>query len=311
MTKSKKAKPAILPRSIEDPTSVDKLERGAIRKFTAKLKKIGIEYSKLVDQFRPSLAVNQRYVYELDEYTLQSVLQQGVALIEDILIDGSQSSFWFFNDYVEVAYERGTFQEFTNLSHQSAAYEAGQESARSILDSEPYRRRIALINARVFEEMKGLTAEVKANMTRVLTDGLARGLNPLEIARTLKATTSLSQSRANRIARTEITTALRRARLDESDDARDRFGLKSLMMQISALSPTTRKWHAERHGQLFTSDEVREWLATDANSINCKCVFISVLVDDDGNPLNPIIQERAQKMLQKSQFATNQKCTCC
>ncbi len=145
--------------------------------------------------------------------------------------------------------------------------------------------------------MKGLTAEVKANMTRVLTDGLARGLNPLEIARTLKATTSLSQARANRIARTEITTALRRARLDESDDARDRFGLKSLMMQISALSPTTRKWHAERHGQLFTSDEVREWLATGANSINCKCVFISVLVDDDGNPLNPIIQERAQKML--------------
>jgi hypothetical protein len=56
-------------------------------------------------------------------------------------------------------------------------------------------------------------------MARVLTDGVGRGLNPLDIARNL--TTRPVERRANRIARTEVTTALRRAKWDEDQEAND------------------------------------------------------------------------------------------
>ncbi|RCS70166.1 phage minor head protein [Vibrio casei] len=308
---AKKPKSPVLPRNVEDPTGVDRLERGAINKLEEKLKQIGREYPKLLERIPSQPVVNKRYTYQLDKLLLDSILEQADQLIESILLEGGSDDLWLYELYVKVAYERGTAQEFANLSNQSPAYKAGQESVTAIKRSEPYLRRIALVQARVFEEMKGFTASIQADMTRILTDGMGRGLNPDEIAKSLSAQTGLEQGRANRIARTEITTALRRARWDESEDAQERYGLKTMLMHISALSPTTRVKHALRHAHLYTIEAVREWYAKDANSINCKCNQVSVLVDKDGNPLVPSIVDRAQKMLQKSQFTTNQKCSCC
>lgn len=84
-------------------------------------------------------------------------------------------------------------------------YAAGRESLASILASDQYQQRMALVHARVFEEMKGLTADVKRDMARVLTDGVGRGLNPLDIARNLTDQTGIEKRRLNRIARTEVT----------------------------------------------------------------------------------------------------------
>ncbi|HGN2032664.1 TPA: phage minor head protein, partial [Proteus mirabilis] len=121
--------------------------------------------------------------------------------------------------------------------------------------SEPYQLRMALVRARVFEEMKGLSGQVKADMARILTDGIARGLNPREVARNLTNQAGIETRRANRIARTEIPSALRRARLDEADEAKKILNLETREIHISALSPTTRANHAARHGKMFTSDE--------------------------------------------------------
>lgn len=39
-------------------------------------------------------------------------------------------------------------------------------------------------------------------------------------------------------------------------------GLQVKYMHLSALSPTTRKSHAERHGQLFTAQEAKDFWRT-------------------------------------------------
>lgn len=297
------ARSPILPRNIEDPTGVDSLERGAINKFEDKLKEIGREYPKLLDRIPSQPVVNKKYTFQLDSGLLQSVLEQGNSLIESILMEGGFDFLWFYELYAEVAYQRGTAQEFANLSNQSEAYKAGQQSVSNIMRSGAYIRRIALIHSRVFEEMQGFTASIQAVMSRVLTEGIARGLNPNDIAKNLSNQTGMEQWRANRIARTEITNALRRARWDESEDAQDRYGLRTMQMHISALSPTTRITHAKRHAHLYTVEEVREWYTLAANAINCKCVQVATMVDSDGNPIVPTIQERAEKSLKKSQFA--------
>lgn len=294
MTK-KKVKSPILPGNLRDPTGVDRLERGAMNEFSRRIKHVAKAYQNILDRIPASPSVNRRYTFELDTTMLSMLLDNASIMVDEILGANNETGFWFWTEYVNVAYQRGTAQEFANLSQQSAVYAAGQESVSAILLSEPYRRRLMLVRTRVFEEMKNLSATVKADMARILTDGLGRGQNPLEIAKRLTEQTNIELSRANRIARTEITTALRRSRMDESDEAEEQYGIQTRQMHISALSPTTRATHAARHAHLYTTEEQREWWSVNANSINCKCSTISVLVDEEGNPLSNTIVEKAQK----------------
>lgn len=283
---AKKTKPPILPRNYQDPTGADALERRAMKDFARRMNKISKAYRSALDKIPSSLAVNARYEYQLNPTLLSIILNDASYLVDQVLLEGNEYGLWFY-EYVDLAAEKGTGQSFYNLSQQSPVYAAGRESLASILASDPYQQRMALVHARVFEEMKGLTAEVKRDMSRVLTDGVGRGLNPREVARNLTEQVGIEKRRANRIARTEVTTALRRAKWDEDDEAQELYGLKTRLLHISALSPTTRRTHAARHAHLYTNEEVREWYAKDANSINCKCSQQSVLVDDSGNPVYP------------------------
>lgn len=283
---TKKTKPPILPRNYQDPTGADALERRAMKDFARRMNKIGKAYKSALEKIPSSLAVNARYEYQLNPTILSIILNDASYLVDQVLLEGGDYDLWFY-EYVDLAAEKGTGQAYANLSQQSPVYAAGRESLSAILISEPYQRRMALVNARIFEEMKGLSAEVKRDMARVLTDGIGRGLNPREVSRNLTIQIGIEKRRANRIARTEITTALRRAKWEEDQEASELYGLKTKLLHISALSPTTRHTHAARHAHLYTNEEVRDWYAKDANSINCKCTQQSVLVDEEGKPIYP------------------------
>lgn len=313
MTKMKSTtKPAILPSNKQDPTGIDRLERKAMKDFANRMKRIGKAYIAALDRFPANLAVNASYEYQLDPLILNMTLNDASALTDSILLEGGQNQNWFTEAFIEAAVVRGTAQAFANLSQQSAAYLAERQSLQSLLLSEPYQRRMSLVYAREFEEMKGLSAETKRNMARVLTDGMGRGLHPTVVARNLRNQAGVESRRANTIARTELTTALRRARWDEADEAKKDLGLNIRLLHFSALSPTTRQTHAARHAYLYTVEEVREWYANGANAINCKCSQVEVLVDEKGQPLNPRVVELAQKEFQqwKGIAANTSRCGC-
>lgn len=310
----KKPKPAILPSNKLDPTGVDRLERGAMRDYARRLKQVSNRYIELLNRIPAEPAVNQRYTFQLDQTMLSMLLQNGDSLVDEILLQGGEFNPWLFQDYVSLSYQRGTAQEFANLAQQSAAYEAYRGSVQDILLSDAYQKRLVLVRARTFEEMKGLSADVKQDLSRVLTDGIGRGQNPKEVARRIRDQVGIEQGRANRIARTEITTALRRARWDEHDSASDDLGLNVMLLHLSALSPTTRQTHAFRHGKLYTSEEVRDWYSINGNAINCKCSQVTVLVDEKGVPLNSSVIDIAKKEFTQTwgkRMATNKTHHCC
>lgn len=284
----------LLPSNPKDPTGVARLEAGAMLALGKRVRRATRAYIEAIDEFKPRIVVNA-YAFELNQTILQAVMANLDTVVDSIFLEGGPSQLWFFNQYVDVAYQRGTAQQFANLSRQSPVYLGGRESIINLIRSEPYQTRIALIRAREFEEMKGLSGAVKSNMGRVLTDGMGRGLNPLDIARNLNTQAGVEINRANRIARTEIPTALRRAKMDEADDARERYNIETREMSLSALLPTTRTTHARRHGKLFTTDEQRTFYSKDGNSINCRCSAASIMVDKNGEPLNPRVVERARE----------------
>lgn len=293
--REKKAKAAILPGNVADPTGVDRLERGAMKEFAKRIKKASQAYVEALNRIPASLAVNKKYTFQLDQGLLTMLLGNAQSLVDEVMLQGGEFNLWFFDRYVRPSYQRGTAQEFANLSQQSAIYAAGQNGLSDILLSDVYQRRLILLRARQFEEMKGLSAGITADMSRILTNGLGRGLPPAEVAKSLTEQVGIERGRANRIARTEITNALRQAKLDEAEQADEDYDLKSKQMHFSALSPTTRKSHSARHGKLYSADEQREWWSEDGNAINCKCSTITIVVDKDGKPLSDSPIKRAKE----------------
>ncbi len=266
-----------------------------MKAFAKRIKKVSQGYIQLLNRIPSEPVVNKKYQFDLDPNYLSIILRDGELMVDEVLLQGGEFNNFFFNEYVSTAYERGTAQEYANLAQQSTAYAATQQSVATILLSEPYQLRMALVRARAFEEMKGLSAQVKADMARILTDGIARGLNPREVARNLNEQSGIEIRRANRVARTEITTALRRARMDEADEASEVLNLETRQVHISALSPTTRPNHASRHGKIFTTDEQRDWWARDGNSINCKCSTVTILTDKEGRPYNDTLLNKLKE----------------
>ena len=77
------------------------------------------------------------------------------------------------------------------------------------------------------------------------------------------------------------------------------FVLKTLFMHWSALKETSRKEHVERHGKLFSANEMRKFWATPENRMGCTCSVIPVLVDSNGVPLLPAVSEGADDAYNK------------
>lgn len=70
-----------------------------------------------------------------------------------------------------------------------------------------------------------------------------------------------------------------------------RLGITHRFMHLSALSPQTRISHAERSGELFSIEDVREWWSRDGNSFKCRCTCVLVLVDEQGQLPDPVLVE--------------------
>lgn len=293
------ARAPVLPTNLSDPTGTDAKERAAIRSFEKRIRQCRDAYIETLNSIEFSkVTVNaERYEFKTLPSILSDLLNQTANLVDQLLGATSLRN-WFSTEYIIPAYERGAATAWRNLGIQSSTYAATRPTLESLLFSEPYQNRIGLIRAREFELMKGLSASVKEGLSQQLTSGLVQGLGPRQIAKNISAQTGIEERRAARIARTEINQALRTARLDETQDASQRLGIKVMVMHVSALSPSTRPSHAARSGQLFSIQEERDWYMEGANAIQCKCSQIETLVDDKGQPLSRGLQARLQKASQ-------------
>jgi SPP1 gp7 family putative phage head morphogenesis protein len=238
--------------------------------------------------------INQEriYEYQLDPAQIANTAAFIQELLTQFVLENRQPD-WFMQQQVELAYELGTAEEVANL--RTIAPTEYARTVQGVLASPAYQRRIQFTFARVFEEMQGFVEETRRDLARTLADGIAAGDNPITVSRRIRDRIGVANSRAQRIARTEINMAHRRARWDEDQDAQQNLGIMTMLMHLSALSPTTRKTHARRHGRLFTVQENRQWYNEDANAINCKCSQVSVLVDEEGEPRSPKFVAKVEK----------------
>ena len=275
----------VIPRNADNPVGQSRKIRAARKLWREHIKPIrrwmldelaAIPVTQ-IEANAGSFVVN-RYEFKISAEALKRFITELYRRLQDERLN---AKFW---QQVKASYERGTGDEVVNL--QTITDGRYERTVLGVIRSQPWQQRVALIQARVFEEMRGFEGDVGADLSRVLRNGVENGLNPKGIAKTIRKRFDVSQSRANRIARTEVTQAYRRARWDEDADANQRLGIRTGLLWFSALSETTRHWHASRHGEVYTQEEVREFYSEGGNAINCKCSQSSVLLDENGEPRN-------------------------
>ena len=294
----------ILPRNLSDPSMQDVRERKFIKDFDRRVTAIGKEVLRILSEQNYTVVtlnamdVNaSTYQFALDQAILSGINSEIERICNLILLEGGEQELWSMRSYVEGAYQQGTAMTAANLTVQSELYALTKPTLDAILFSPPYRKRISLLAAREFELMQGFSQQMKSDLAQTLTRGLIAGQNPRVIAKDIQARTGVNRSRAERIARTEVTSAFRQARMDEAQAAQTDLGINTRLMHLSALSPTTRPSHRARHAHLYTIQEERDWWAITPNSINCRCSAVEVFTDSKGNPLSPAIIERAKRKL--------------
>lgn len=224
------------------------------------------------------------FIYDMSAQQLADLLERVQAILDDYLLEGNGQDIWALQ-YITAEYQRGTLNAYTNLSVQSPAY-AAQTTLASLLSSPGYLNQIASAYVTTFSDWKGISDKTRADLANVISDAIARGINPRETARIISKRLDVSMSQAKTIAQTEQVGALREAQWQETDWASERLGLNTKLLWQSALKPTTRYWHASRHGRTYTTQEVRAFYAENGNRYNCYCSQIPVLVDEKGNVVN-------------------------
>ena len=315
---------SILPRSKQYPTGQNpriKAFYGELRRRLRRSYKAAAEYAgnlkpqisqvnvDLVEDGDSFKVVNRTgYQYQLDPLLMSQINSYIEALLNEIIYGNAQgewSAGWWANSYSSGAYQRAAEQVITQTQLLAADAGVTQElpslqylRAEAVVMEPGFQRRLGSVYARLFEDMKGFTADDKRNMAGIITRGMAAGQSPRVIAREMEKKGLEQDWRCLRIASTEVNQAYRQGSWDETDAVNDEvFGDSDYVMKVmhmSALLATTRRDHAARHGTICTPAEEREWFATKASGgqINCKCSTIDILVNrKTGKPMNTKLRD--------------------
>jgi hypothetical protein len=233
------------------------------------------------------------FIYDMSAQQLADLLQVIQTILDDYLLAGNGQGIWALQ-YVAAEYERGTLNAYTNLSVQSPVY-ASQTTLSSLLSSPAYQNQVAAAFVSTYSDWKGISDVARTDLANIVADAVGRGVNPRETMKVISKRLDVSMSKAKTIAQTEQVGALREAQWNETTWTQDRLGLRTKLLHLSALKPTTRLWHASRHGNLYTVEEVREWYSKDGNRYNCYCSQIPALLNDDGSFYNEGLTEKLSK----------------
>ena len=301
---------SILPRSKQYPTGQNpriKAFYGELRRRLRKSYKAAADYAR---NLKPQIVqLNATgYQYQLDPLLMSQINSYIEALLNEIIYGNAQgewSSGRWDNAYASGAYQQAAEQVAAQTQLLAADAGVAQElpslqylRAEAVVMEPGFQRRLGGVYARLFEGVKGFTADDKRNMAGIITRGMAAGQSPRVIAREMEKKGLEQDWRCLRIASTEVNQAYRQGSWDETDAVNDEvFGDSDYMMKVmhmSALLPTTRRDHAARHGTICTPAEEREWFATKATGgqINCHCTTVDILVNrKTGKPMNTKLRD--------------------
>ena len=178
--------------------------------------------------------------------------------------------------YIYSAYRRGVDRaraELIKAGHEVPPYTIGAAFDRPI-----HAERANLLFTRVFSDLEGITDAMSSQISRVLADGMVRGIGPREMASELKKEIEkMTRTRAEMLARTEVVRAHHLANIAEYREA----GLDDLVVIAEFVAtPDSRVCSicASLAGKRYTLDEAEGVIPVHPR---CRCAMVPYLPEED------------------------------
>ena len=208
---------------------------------------------------------------------------------------------WWWQDVIEKPYRTGTAEEIVAFNRlittelveirRNKGIPLNRIEIGDVLLSAQYQGALNTVYVENFGSVKSLADRTADQVNTMIGLGIQAGKTPTEISAMITDRFDVAKSGADRTANTEVNKAYNDAKMNANDVAADMTGLRAGVIHISALLPTTRTTHGDRHGNAYTTDQQRQWWNTSPNRINCHCSTISVLIDRDGTVFDTELQQ--------------------
>ena len=220
-------------------------------------------------------ATRARFVYLRDAAKVEEFGRWVAEQVTSDVFDGhlaarsTPSDFWL-RTAAKTAYGRGAAKAQQRVLRFYANDPAAAALAgRSIYASAAHAERAELIYTRMFEKLRGVTAQMEAQMRGVLSDGVIKGLSPNLIAENLAdRIDKIGMTRARLISRTEIVNAHNFASISASKDLeRSIEGAEVKLKWVTALDGRERPSHRARNGKIYSQKEASQLIGEP----NCRC----------------------------------------
>lgn len=255
----------------------------------------------------PNAKIVPVYDYQITAAELEELERRIRAVIGGAVLDTQFDRMppnWWWQSTIEPSYRRGTAEEVVAFNRLVSVELVRTRTARGlttqrldigqVLRSSEYLEALDTVYVRNFGSIRTLSDGTADQVIQRINAGLSGKKTPTEIAEDIAERFDVAMSRAERIADTEINQAYNNAKLNATDIAAKQTGMRAGVLHLSALIPTTRNGHAERHGNAYTVAQQRQWWDSGTNRIRCHCSTRSVLIDARGKVIDVELQEEVQ-----------------
>lgn len=201
---------------------------------------------------------------------------------------GRASNQAWTNVYIQNAYERGVARARTQL--QQAGFDVPPLSETGGITASmagPFHAdRVGLLYSRTFNDLKGITDAMDGHISRVLSQGIADGLNPRELGKILNDTIRKgggelgitdtlgryipAERRAQMLARTEIIRAHAEAQLQEYKN----WGVEGVSVQAEWITAGDNRVCSEcagKEGGIYTIEQAQGMIPLHPS---CRCAWL-------------------------------------
>jgi SPP1 gp7 family putative phage head morphogenesis protein len=277
-------------RRDRDPTLTLTLRNRLTSAYSGRFKKISarLKTSLVTDNFfsghkisnnKNELSVNE-YEYPVSAQKVNEFMAYVNSLIEAEIFEraivfqaGNINQQIWSNTYIYSAYRAGLDRSNADLSRMgfSEFTSGSQFSLGGFLSAPIHIDALRTAYTRQYETLRGITTEMSAQISQILTTGIAEGRSPLELARKIDDRfKKIGITRAKRLARTEIVRAHNVAAINNYRQL-DTLITDDLQVQWwTALDERVRSKHRAWHGEILSFTEAMRRIGEP----NCRCAVL-------------------------------------
>jgi SPP1 gp7 family putative phage head morphogenesis protein len=224
----------------------------------------------------PTFRINKRWSFDTSESKEKSFRGWLTEQVDGELLETDGEGKPWQSEFVKSSYKQGAVRAYSDTHGYEALGVEGFGSTRAafmdeMFDSSVTTEQLRRLYTRNFDALDGVSKQMGTNLSRILADGLAHGLSPVEIAKRIdESITKISRPRALMIARTEIVYAHAEGQLDSFE----RMGVEELNVFVEWDTAGDRKVCPKckaLSGVVLTIKQARGILPRHPN---CRCAWV-------------------------------------